>query len=157
MKKGLEEPFQVAVANCQTRLPVQTDRLRKAVLLVLRGEHVPRAEVSIAVVDDPSIHELNRQHLDHDYPTDVLSFALSDPTEPLEAEIILSCDTAERSALDYGWSTSDEMCLYVIHGVLHVIGYEDESDDERHMMRSKETHYLNQLGVQRSETDRDGP
>lgn len=114
--------------------------------MVLQGESVAEADVSVAIVDDPAIHLLNRKYLEHDYATDVLSFLLSAIDEPLEGEIIVSADTAKREANRYAWSITDELLLYVIHGTLHIIGYDDASDRDRELMRAKERAYLEKLG-----------
>ena len=67
-------------------------------------------------MDDRTIQQLNRQYLDHDEPTDVLSFLLEREAERLEGEIVVSRDTAACSAPAYGWTPADELLLYVIHG-----------------------------------------
>lgn len=138
--------IQVEVANEQEQHRVDADQLIQAVRVVLAGEAVERAEVSVAVVDDPTIHTLNRKYLQHDYATDVLSFLLSGADEPLEGEVIASADTANRESTQYGWSWMDELSLYIIHGTLHLIGYDDSTDAAREQMRAKEKEYLNKLG-----------
>ena len=69
-------------------------------------------ELSVAVVDDPTIHELNRQFLDHDYPTDVLSFLLERDGDALEGEVVVSADTRGPRRSN-GWPADDELLLYV--------------------------------------------
>ena len=86
------------------------------------------ARLSLAVVDDPTIHELNRRHLNHDWPTDVLSFVLEERDGHLEGEVILSADTAAAAATEVGWPAAAEQLLYVIHGMLHLVGYRDKTD-----------------------------
>ncbi|MCB9927093.1 MAG: rRNA maturation RNase YbeY [Planctomycetaceae bacterium] len=120
--------------------------LQRAVRIVLEGESVTEAEVSIAIVDDTAIHLLNRKYLDHDYATDVLSFLLSDRDDPLEGEIIVSADTAKREASRYAWDITDELLLYIIHGALHLVSYDDVSECDREQMRAKEREYLEKLG-----------
>src|SRR6187402_2660849 len=69
--------FVVDISNQQTHLPVDSRRLSDVVEHVLREEGLDRAEISLALVDDAAIHRVNREHLGHDYPTDVISFVLS--------------------------------------------------------------------------------
>ncbi|HUG68991.1 MAG TPA: rRNA maturation RNase YbeY [Pirellulaceae bacterium] len=140
--------IQVEIANEQSKHVFDADLLRDAVRVVLRGESVDRASVSVAVVDDASIHVLNRKYLQHDYATDVLSFLLSAADESLEGEVILSADTAAREAVLYAWTIEEELLLYVIHGTLHLVGYDDASEPERSIMRTKEREYLTALGRQ---------
>lgn len=120
-------------------------RLAQAVRTVLSGEGIRLAEVSVAVVDDPTIHELNRRHLGHDWPTDALSFLL-DPGPPLEGEIVVSWDTAARAAAELDVAAGDELLLYVVHAALHLAGWEDSTPEERAAMRGREICFLRQLG-----------
>jgi probable rRNA maturation factor len=138
--------IQVEIANEQSKHACDADLVRQAVQVVLCGESVDSANVSVAIVDDAAIHLLNRKYLQHDYATDVLSFLLSAANEPLEGEIIVSADTAAREAIQYAWGIMDELLLYVIHGTLHLVGYDDASEPERSTMRSKERAYLAALG-----------
>jgi probable rRNA maturation factor len=61
--------------------------------------------------------------------------------------VILSGDTAAREALEYGWEPTAEVCLYLVHGLLHLCGYDDLTDDEQSIMRSRERQILQQLGM----------
>lgn len=142
-------PYKVAVNNAQTQLRFVRKRLVEAVRAILEGEGFERGEVSVAVVDDPTIHRLNRQFLAHDYPTDVLSFVLESGESPrsLEGEVIVSADTATRSAETYGWQAEDELLLYVVHGTLHLTGYDDLEPEAHQLMRERERHYLAQFGL----------
>jgi probable rRNA maturation factor len=139
--------IEVEVANRQHSLAIDADRLVEAVRGVLREAGVATGSVSIAVVDDREIHALNRRHLDHDYPTDVLSFLLDRKGDDLEGEIIVSADTALTAAPRYGWSAGDELLLYVIHGALHLVGYDDQTPEAQAEMRRQEAAVLARLGL----------
>lgn len=117
-----------------------------AVRHVLQTESIDEAQVGIAVVDDATIHELNVRYLKHDYPTDVLSFPLSADDEPLDGEVVVSLDTARREAEHFGWSTDDELLLYVIHGTLHLTGHDDTTPALAAVMREKESAALKHFG-----------
>jgi probable rRNA maturation factor len=140
--------IQVDIANQQTLLSLDRRRLRKAVKKVLEGESIREAQISLAVVDDDAIQCLNRQYLDHDYATDVLSFVLERDGERLEGEVIVSAETAARAAGDYDWASEDELLLYVIHGALHLAGYLDGSKKEKAEMRRREKTYLAAFGLE---------
>jgi probable rRNA maturation factor len=140
-------PFQIALSNQQSRHTVDGPRLVEAATAVLEDSDFRSANISLAVVDDKTMHELNRRHLEHDYPTDVLSFVLEDDGDHLEGEVILSADTAASVAGDLGHSPAHEQLLYVIHGVLHLVGYDDHSDVDTEKMRAAEDRYLQQLGA----------
>ncbi len=126
---------------------IDQPRLVAAVRSVLAESSFQSATVSVAVVDDPTIHALNRKFLQHDYPTDVLSFVLEDDGRQLQGELIVSADTAARNAIDYGWSTADELLLYLVHGSLHLVGHRDQEQAEIAAMRQAEAAHLKQLGI----------
>ncbi len=106
----------IQVTNDQHAVAVADDRIRLVVRRILEDEGVGAASISIAIVDDVAIHALNRKYLEHDYPTDVLSFVLERDGDSLEGEIVTSADTAIANAEQFGWSANDELLLYAIHG-----------------------------------------
>jgi probable rRNA maturation factor len=138
----------IAICNEQTTHHVADDRLEGAVRAILEDEEVRRATVSVAVLNDASIQRLNREYLQHDYPTDVLSFVLERSEAELDGEVIVSADTAAASADRFGWTLADELLLYVIHGTLHLVGYDDAEPGRRAEMRKRELHYLGKFGLE---------
>lgn len=138
----------VELANQQSALSIDEDRLRLIAREIAADAGYTEGALSIAIVDDSTIHELNVRHLDHDYPTDVLSFALVDEPPHLEGEVVVSADTAITNAADYGWAAEDELLLYVIHGMLHLVGHRDKADEEIAAMRAAEARYLRSVGVE---------
>ena len=127
-------------------------RLRQAAEAILREAAIERATLSIAIVDDPAIHALNRQYLNHDYPTDVLSFLLEREGHSLEGEVIVSIDTAARRAVEFAWSTADELLLYVIHGTLHLVGHDDQTEAALAEMRAAERRILSLFEIEPRES-----
>jgi probable rRNA maturation factor len=146
------DQFAVSVSNRQSRHAVNEAQLGSAVQSVLNSSDFSSANVSIAVVDDATIHELNRRYLDHDWPTDVLSFVLDDDGRHLEGEIVISADTADTSAAELGWPAAAEQLLYVVHGALHLVGYRDKSAADEREMRAAEARFLRQLGLEQPRT-----
>ena len=144
----------IEITNEQNRPNIDTRRLRGAIEEVLKGEGIGEGEISVAVVDDPTIHALNRHWLNHDEPTDVLSFVLEEGEGYREGEIIVSADTACSRADEFGWSAEAELLLYLIHGALHLAGYDDKEPAARARMRKRERFYLAKLGVRESGTER---
>lgn len=140
--------LEIECANEQALLVVDETRLRKAAELILRDAGIRQGTLSIAVVDDAAIHRLNYEFLRHDYPTDVLSFALEEGVDSFEGEVIVSAETSIRNAQEIGWSAVDELLLYVIHGTLHLIGHRDKSEEEREEMRRAEMKYLGLCDVE---------
>jgi probable rRNA maturation factor len=138
--------FHVSLANEQSSHTVDECRLADAARAVLEDSAYESAIVSIAVIDDAKMQQLNRQYLNHDWPTDVLSFSLEDDGRHLEGEIIISADTAASAAAEVGSSAAAEQLLYVIHGALHLVGYNDKSTDEANQMRLAEARYWQRFG-----------
>lgn len=146
--------YEIAISNEQDQLELSPEWLREVVQQTLTMEQVRAASISVAVVDNATIWRLNRRHLQHDYPTDVLSFLLdSDPEQPtpsglrgagrsLEGEVIVSAEMALQMAAQYHWRGADELCLYLVHGLLHLCGYDDLTLAEQLIMRARERDVL---------------
>lgn len=109
------------------------DRIVDAVQAALSARRIERAEISVALVDDPAIRSLNRDHLGHDRPTDVIAFALWSPGDPVVVgDVYVGLDQALRQAADEGVDPAQEVVRLVIHGTLHVTGMDHpEAADER--------------------------
>jgi probable rRNA maturation factor len=138
----------VSIANQQEAVEIDRKRLREIVATVLEGEDKAESELSLAFVDNPTIHRLNMRYLQHDEPTDVLSFPLSEPTaKRLSGELVIGAEVAKMQAEERGHDTQAELALYVIHGLLHLCGYDDKNDAAEKQMRERERHYLRRLGL----------
>jgi probable rRNA maturation factor len=146
-REQLPNSFAVSLANQQFHHAVNEQQLIDAARSVLQDSSFTSANISLAIVDDLTILELNRRYLNHDYPTDVLSFALEEREGHLEGEVILSADTAHAEAAEIGWPAAAEQVLYVIHGTLHLVGYCDKSPNDVQKMRAAEAGYLRRLGI----------
>lgn len=131
----------------QTSFPIADDLLVACLQKICHDHQFTRGEVSVAIVDDQLIHQLNRDHLQHDYPTDVLSFVLERQADLLDGEIIVSSDTAVRAAREHDWPAEHELLLYCVHGALHLVGFDDHAESDRERMREQEQHYLEQVGI----------
>jgi probable rRNA maturation factor len=138
----------VSIASPQELVEIDRGRMRQVVRTVLEGEGVGEAEISLAFVDNPTIHRLNRQFLKHDEPTDVLTFPLSEPnSRTLVGELVLGVEVAKAEGESRGHDVQAELILYVIHGLLHLCGYDDKTPDEVFAMRQRERYHLAQLGL----------
>ncbi len=150
---GLKRPRTIVVdiVRQQPEPAIEPRRLRRAVRTVLRRARLQTARVSLALVDDRTMARLNRRFLRHAGPTDVLSFLLERSPGYLEGEVVVGADVARRAAPRYGWPAQQELLLYVIHGALHLVGYDDAQPRERARMRRRERELLAELGSPRSE------
>jgi probable rRNA maturation factor len=114
-------------------------------------ELAPSAEISLLFCDDARIRELNREWRRLDKPTNVLSFPASDPSRlsqaPLLGDIAISFETVERESVDEQKLFSDHLSHMVVHGFLHLVGYDHEIDDDAELMEAAERRALARLGV----------
>ena len=102
------------------------------------GCHIKR--ISYAFVTDEELLALNQQFLDHDTYTDILTFPYA--YDPIEADIYISYDRVKDNAESFGVDVADELLRVMVHGLLHMCGYGDGSDEEKAQMRSREEHYI---------------
>lgn len=114
--------------------------LRQWIRAILRHLSQRQAELSLALVTDHEIRSLNRQYRGKDKPTDVLSFPLADELHPfLLGDVVISVETAARQAQRRGHSLREELQILLIHGILHLLGYDHEvSRSEAIRMHRKE-------------------
>jgi probable rRNA maturation factor len=122
--------------------PIKSPALRRRAERMLEGLKLKRAELSIVLCDDPTIHALNRKHRRKDKPTDVLAFALREGLpmaggQHVLGDVVISLDTARRQAIEHGHSLWREVTLLLAHGLLHLIGYDHRTDAEETRMNAK--------------------
>jgi probable rRNA maturation factor len=140
--------IEIEISDTQGHVRVDRAALTALVRTVLSAEKRENASISIALVDNATIHAVNRTHLNHDWPTDVISFPLSDPDDPvLAGELVVSAEMAGASALEMDAEPQDELALYVVHGLLHLCGYDDKREGDIHLMRHREHELLADAGV----------
>lgn len=153
--------YQIEIANNQTALKIDRRAIRRAVTMTLKMEAVAAATISIAIVDNETIHGINRSFLKHDFETDVISFLLdseggtSDAKaaqqrgagKTLNGEIVLSAEYAVSMAETIGWAPEEEITLYIVHGLLHLCGFDDLTKAELPLMRRRERDVLEALGL----------
>lgn len=122
----------VAVQADDVRAPVAVARLSALSRDVLRALRVPRAMLSITLVSTKVMAKLNREHLQHRGPTDVITFALgTDPSGVVVADIYICPDVAREQARAHGVGVREEIARLVVHGTLHACGWEHPEDESR--------------------------
>ena len=140
-----------AVANRQRRVRVSTSRLRATAEVALSALGRADRDVHVSVVDDPAIRRLNARYLRRRTTTDVLAFDLEadfHTTGPsrLLGEVIVCADTARRQARRVGVSVALELDLLVVHGLLHLAGWDDHEPREARLMHEREREILAETG-----------
>lgn len=138
-------PLRIQIACPQKRVPIDRRLIRKATRAALGAEGISSADIGFAFVDNRTIALLNRRFLDHDGPTDVITFPLG--SEPIVAEIVVGAEVALAQSQARGHDVQAELALYVIHGLLHLCGYDDHRAADRATMRRRERHCLRLLGL----------
>lgn len=117
--------------NPDLPLPVSEAEIGAAVRHVLRAEDVAEAEISVTLLDDPQIAQLNQEYLGHQGPTDVISFALHGEGETPLGDVYIGEEQALRQAADLGVEAGEEILRLAVHGTLHVLGYEHPEEGDR--------------------------
>lgn len=125
-------------------LRIDTEALESLIRRVLAGEGAEAVYVGVILADHETVLDLNRTYLQHDYLTDVLSFDLSesDDVRAVEGEVYVDLDTAFERHEEFGVSFEDEVRRYVVHGLLHLLGHDDATPDEKAAMHALEDKYL---------------
>lgn len=141
----------IAIINQQRKVTVNQKKIRDVIKLIVSKERSSAENISVIVTTDNKIRKLNRTYLNKDLPTDVLSFSFigkkSEKIIPVSilGDIVVSADTAVSNAVIYKTNPKEELYLYVIHGLLHLLGYDDITPGKRAVMRRKEQYYLSLL------------
>jgi probable rRNA maturation factor len=133
---------------------VDVRRLKSVAKKLLREVGEADSALSLSLVDDPQIQELNREHRGKDKPTDVLSFPLYEAGEAsrgdgerLLGDVVISIDTARRQAADYDAPLQNELYRLLIHGILHVLGHDHEEPAQRAAMEAEERRLAAAIGM----------
>jgi len=136
----------VEITNLQKK-EIDLKFLKRVALKFLKNED---KKVSIVLVDEKKIRELNKKFRKEDKFTDVLAFPLGGEfisTRDLLGEVIISVEIAEKQAKERNHSLREELTLLLIHGILHLRGYDDEKEEKKKLMEKKEREVLVCLGM----------
>ena len=109
--------------------------------LVAESEIRRIGQISIIFCSDNYILDVNQQYLQHDYFTDIITFDYCEG-DRLSGDLFISVDTVRENAQEYGTEFTDELNRVIVHSVLHLIGYDDHSEEDIAVMRKKEDYYL---------------
>ena len=109
---------------------------------MVAGSEIRRVgEISIIFCSDNYILDVNMRYLQHDYFTDIITFDYCEG-DKLSGDLFISIDSVRENALFYGTEFDDELNRVMVHGLLHLIGYDDHTEEEQKVMREKEDYYL---------------
>jgi rRNA maturation RNase YbeY len=129
-----------------TKREIPEQLLEKAVLLVLENEGFTVESIVGVYCGNKMIQRINREFLGHDYPTDTITFRYNKGSE-IDGEFYISLDVVKENAARFMVDFQQELLRVTLHSALHLIGYDDQSSDDRKLMEEKETFYLGRLGT----------
>ncbi len=141
-----EQDIVVQIAKNFKDIDVNMPRLKKLVKAVCTRFKLSKATVSIAIVDDTEIRNVSKQFLNRSSTTDCLSFNLSDNDAQKSFELVVNAEKAVKEANLRGHSSEAELALYVTHGLLHNLGFDDSTQGQAKKMHDTEDEILQQLG-----------
>lgn len=148
----------VIITNEQDKIEIPADweeKINKVVAICLQEEQIPEeAEVDLLFVDNEAIREMNREYRDKDSATDVLSFPMYEADEEIDDEdeilfgdIVISLERAQEQCEEYGHSLEREVMYLLVHGLLHLAGYDHMEEEEKKEMRAREEELLAVIGA----------
>lgn len=124
-------------------IPVSDEQFFRSIQNVSEGEQTVFSSIEVVYVDEAGIISINREHLGKDYVTDIITFHYhDDPEEPVEATLYCCAPRIIEQAEEFGESVSREYLRVFIHGLLHLCGYDDATDQQKSVMKEKENYYL---------------
>ena len=150
----------VMITNEQDKIEIPADweaKINEVAAICLREEQIPEeAEVDLLFVDNDAIREMNREYRDKDSATDVLSFPMYEADEEIDDEeeilfgdIVISLERAEEQRQEYGHSLEREVMYLLVHGLLHLAGYDHMEEEERAEMEAHQRAIMEKVGIPR--------
>ena len=139
------------IKNQQKQTLINPHKIRRTARGILEELGLKNPEISILLLDDPQITELNKKYLNRKGPTDVISFPMLDDSFPnlqpqVLGDVVISVETAQRQSLERQCRLYEEITVLLIHGILHLLGYDHEvSESEDKKMRNKEKEIFGKL------------
>lgn len=139
----------VDVIDAQSLVPgLDRNQITGLIQRTLAREGYDQGEISVMLVEDEAIRAINLKHLRHDWETDVITFPLSEPDDlRVCGELVVSIEMAWQTAASVGADLWSELSLYLIHGLMHLVGYDDQSLDDSEVMREREAFHLAAEGL----------
>ena len=139
--------MEVLITNQQNLYPISLDRIRETARSLLKDLGKTEAELSLLITDDEQIAEINKAYLDRSGPTNVIAFPMGGSGFPglpgeLLGDVVISVETAEREAWDAGYEMEERFTELLIHGILHLLGYDHETNEQDAKQMSEKSEEL---------------
>ncbi|MFP4256773.1 MAG: rRNA maturation RNase YbeY [Desulfobacterales bacterium] len=135
MEQTEKQIMEILIKDSQNLCELPEDRIRAAAATLLEALEKTEAELSLLITDDPQIAEINQTYLNRQGPTNVIAFPMGDPGfagiyPELLGDVVISVETAQREASDAGYSMEERFTELLVHGILHLLGYDHETNEE---------------------------
>ncbi len=114
---------------------------------VIRREGMEEGNIAVIFCDDRYLLEINKKHLNHDTLTDVIAFDYKDDFEGISGDVFISYNRVKENAVEYKSTEKKELYRVILHGILHLAGYQDKEESDKKIMRRKEDEYLTLLNM----------
>ena len=144
--------YSIEIQNTVSRYKLSISRLKRIASQILKTLKWKQAKITIRLVSDRKIQPINKRYLKHDRPTDVISFVYA----PGVGDLVISLDTTVRQAREYGNSFFYELCFYICHGFLHLMGYSDKTSKQAAWMDRKQKAVLKKIGIKHGDSKKPG-
>lgn len=136
--------MKITIKNLQNKLSIHPLKIKNLINKIIKGEKRKESGwINICFVDNSRIKKFNAKFLKTNSATDVLAFNLGDGKEIILADIMISTDKAIEQAGNFKTNPNYELLLYIAHGVLHILGFDDHTKNQIKIMRKKESEYVN--------------
>ncbi|MDZ4744414.1 MAG: rRNA maturation RNase YbeY [bacterium] len=136
-------PVRVTLTNASSSRYRGQAEIVASIEKTLKREGVKTARVDVVLVDDKEMKKLNSRFLKHNRTTDVITFPLE--VDPMYGEIYISLEAARRQAIEYGVGVINELSRLAVHGTLHLVGYDDSTEEQANIMHRLEDKYITSL------------
>jgi probable rRNA maturation factor len=142
-----EETIEFTFLSDIVPFPFSEEKIREWIFFICKKEEVDCGFISFIFCSDTYLHSMNKEYLNHDSLTDVITFDYGDEFDNLSGDIFISIDRVQDNSIKYQCSFLTELSRVIAHGILHLIGYKDKAKHEKEEMREKENYYLKLLQV----------
>ncbi|MFA5863770.1 MAG: rRNA maturation RNase YbeY [Phycisphaerae bacterium] len=143
------KPYRISIKKFVRLLPLGEKKILRLAALILKGEKIPHAEISIAIVGDKRMADYAEKYARRRYRTDVFAFDLSDTGSELIGQIIANSQLAREQARKLKTNPAAELALYITHGLLHLTHYDDHTKKNAQKMHHRTEKYLRQTGFKK--------
>lgn len=130
------------INHTERSISLNEDTIFQIINIIAEDHSYSIYSIEINFITDKKIHELNKSILNHDYPTDIITLDYT-RDKVIKSELFISLDTIESNAIDHNTNFNNELIRVIFHGILHIVGYNDKTDEQKLEMIKMEDYYLN--------------